>query len=175
MQSMIKLLTFFAIAGAPCVALSDEVNPFGLLFGGNPEKTYDCRVTDTLSQSCSINPPTRSKFYEKYYVRMTPTTNQMFQVLALTKYDDKIAAQEAFLAVNGALQKKYGPGYKKTGMVTDTHTFSSGPISIVSEWTGEFGTQTLRLRYIHRELVQKSKDEAREIREQNANDAGEGL
>lgn len=175
MDSIKILFSAIAIAVVPDLALSDEVKPFGLVFGENPDSAHSCRQIESLALACSVNPPIQSSIYENYRIFLTPTTNQTFEIVAWTRYDTRLAAQEAFLAVNGALENRYGAGNKEIGVITDSHTFNSGPILIVSEWAGDIGSQIVRIKYTHRELERILAAEVVEIRAQNASAAGDGL
>ena len=62
-----------------------------------------------------VNPPSKIKYFDKYYVAITPKTHKIYAVYAEKRYKDFIEASNNYVEMWDILYAKYGKGKDSNG------------------------------------------------------------
>jgi hypothetical protein len=109
--SLIVILTFTSCDSKASDSKKIFEGSFGINFGNTFEIKENINTVKRLNVLMyEIDPPSKIKYFDKYYVAITPKTHKIYAIYATKRYDDFLEARDNGDELHEILVAKYRPG-----------------------------------------------------------------
>lgn len=133
-QTIFILLILMISSCSNSKKLVSQKGFFGINFGSTFHKKNNTPTTKFINELMyEIDPPKKLKYFDKYYVAITPKTNKIYAIYAVKKYKDFLKTIDDYDEINDILIAKYGKGKYSKG--SSSYFFKGGFLTIYADST----------------------------------------